>query len=145
VNLFLVSCKPVFYLPTAKSFRTVNARAKINKHDTTKQKNYETLERSTMLKALAKLDKNLVQVFDTAIKGNNSASLIITHLPLDLLSAGSFRKLVLLESHTGALKTKSEWITKLSKNENYRNIPFNILSVQVLGDRNNQFSSMGIK
>ena len=137
--------QPVYYMPTSKSLPVIMPWAKLKKESTQRQKNYESLEKMTIVKTLAKLDKNFVLIIDTLLKGQNASALIITHLPLDLLSYSSFRKLTLLESHTGALKSKVEWIVKLSKNSHYRNIPFNILSIQVLGDRNTQLGSMGIK
>lgn len=47
--------------------------------------------------------------------GNESSALIVTHVPWDLLSYGKFRRLDLLESHTGLVKTRKDWNTKYFK------------------------------
>lgn len=44
-----------------------------------------------------------------------SSTLILTHVPWDLLSHGRFRRLDLLESHTGVIKTRKSWNTKYFK------------------------------
>lgn len=135
---------PALYLTTAKSLSTTFPKAKIKIATTNLQKNFEELEKATIVKALAKInkDEDIVKVYDLAIKGHNTSALILTHQPLDLMSYSSFRKLTLLESHTGTLKNKTEWILKLSKNEAYRNLPFNILTIQILGDSNHRLAGM---
>lgn len=66
---------------------------------------------------------------------------VITHLPIDLLSRYSFETMVLMESHTGRIKGPMEWITKLTKNDNFTRLPFNVLTLQVLGDRGAMFQA----
>jgi len=137
--------KPIFYLASCSSLPSLITDAKLKVIHTPKQKEYYDLERVVFALAL-KANKDInVQNYNCLVKGNNTSSLMVSHLPLDLISSHLFRKLGLLESHTGAIKLKTEWITKLNKNEIYRNIPFNILSIQILGDNNNQFQSMGTK
>lgn len=60
---------------------------------------------------------------------------MLTHTAIDLLNRYQFTDLKLLESHTGKLKGPSEWNTKITNNEDYMRIPFNILSLTVFGDR----------
>ncbi|MDD2819159.1 MAG: hypothetical protein PHN51_10270 [Candidatus Nanopelagicales bacterium] len=43
------------------------------------------------------------------------SALVLTHVPWDLLSHSSFLRLDLLESHTGAIKTRKDWNTKYFK------------------------------
>lgn len=45
----------------------------------------------------------------------DSSTLVLTHVPWDLLSYGRFRKLELLESHTGVIKSRKDWNTKYYK------------------------------
>lgn len=83
------------------------------------------------------LEKYNVKITD---KSGNVA--ILTHQPIDLLWRKQFNKLFLLESHTGLLKDSSEWHTKLTGGKKYNRIPFNRLTIQLLGDQSNYFASM---
>lgn len=56
---------------------------------------------------------------------------IMTHLPLDLLVDGD---LVLLESHTGEFKVKTQWGSKINVKKTDPVIPFNISTIQIFGD-----------
>jgi len=137
---------PVLYIALNKSLGSTLPRAKIKKPTTNIQINYRSLEEKVIAKALTAFDEEEVYMFDNLIKGSNTSSLMLSHIPLDLMSAYTFRKLALLESHTGKLlDNKSMWIKKLSKNEDYVNLPFNLLTLQIIGDRNNQFLSQDKK
>jgi len=61
-------------------------------------------------------------------------ALILTHYPLDLFASG-FRSLTLLESHTGALKSKHTWYTKYLDGSGLSQIPFTEQFIQVFGDK----------
>jgi len=65
-----------------------------------------------------------------------SSALILTHVPYDLLSSDLFRKLDLLESHTGILKTKKDFWSKYydSKKLELNNIPFQKRLLGIFGD-----------
>jgi hypothetical protein len=134
----------VIYHMSCSSLKRIMPRAKLKIPTTAIQKNYETLEKITLIKAFKEINKDSIQFFDTVIKGHNTKAMLLSHFPIDLLSYHSFRKLVLLESHTGVVKTRTEWITKITKNEDYRNIPFNVLSIQILGDRSVQLRPIGL-
>ena len=77
--------------------------------------------------------------------GNAAArAYMISHLPHDLLSRYQFAELTLLESHTGTLKKLPEWSAKLltKTNKHLANyIPFNSLSLTVLGDGNKDLAA----
>lgn len=76
-------------------------------------------------------------LFDSEIRSDmHTNSLIITHVPYDLLSYNNFNKLDLLETHTGKLKTKHEWYTKYYPigNIDLSNLPFLKILLLVLGD-----------
>jgi len=134
--------QPVFYLCTHKTIINQMPYAKIKTKFTDKQNNFLELEKLCLenIKLLNKL-AILPQVFDTLINGYKTRSLILTHHPVDLLSAHTFRELILLESHTGTTKDKLHWFSKLSKKEDYQNIPFNPLTLQLFGDNNNLLES----
>ncbi|AXH70818.1 hypothetical protein [Vibrio phage BONAISHI] len=59
---------------------------------------------------------------------------MLTHTGIDLLNRNRFLNLQLLESHSGGLKGPADWITKITNNEDYMRIPFNLLSLSVFGD-----------
>jgi hypothetical protein len=64
---------------------------------------------------------------------------LLTHFPVDLLSRKYFSSLTLLESHTGALKPPSQWYTKLTGAQRCHRLPFNRLTLQVMGDQSTMF------
>lgn len=65
-----------------------------------------------------------------------SSALILTHVPYDLLSGDLFKKLDLLESHTGLLKTKKDFWSKYydAKKLELSNIPFQKRLLGFFGD-----------
>lgn len=131
---------PVIYINTGASLTRLFPKAQMWVAHTSKQKNYEKLEEHT-LSAVFDTEHN-VKSFDVTVKGSNHTAFMISHLPLDLLSNKQFKSLDLLESHTGAVKHRSTWINKLSKNPNYANVPFSTMAIQILGDSSNQFKPM---
>lgn len=92
---------------------------------------------------LAHDEKQIDVVTDYTIGSHKGRTAILTHMPVDLLSQYNFGELVLLESQTGTLKERHEWNTKLGAPENVRpKLPFNILTLQVFGDKAKLFSSI---
>lgn len=63
----------------------------------------------------------------------------LTHIPLDLLLL-KLPRLYLLESHTGKIKSKNEWYTKLKSAP--ESIPFNLATIQLYGDTAGMFNPM---
>lgn len=120
-------------------------KAVLRTANTPLQQGYLASEQYCLKPIIDKAEDHGVDVFHTKIKGTPVSVLIVTHSPIDLLWAGSFGKLKLLESHTGAIKPKSQWHTKLTNGKELTRIPFNRLTVQVFGDNNNFFSAMPIK
>ena len=152
INTISTRMHPVFYVCNYRSFERIFIDAKVRKPTTNKQIMYENIHNNVVTDTVIKLnslfdpkndeDEPFIKEYDVAVKGNNTTSLILTHMPLDLLNNSSFRKLMLLESHTGAIKQKTEWISKINKNEEAINIPFNILSIQIFGDNNLKLHSL---
>lgn len=73
-------------------------------------------------------------VFDCDLSGGYETT-IITHQPIDLLSSKAFRSLRLLESHTGAIKDKVDWYTKLNVSDKSVVIPFYKSMYCIFGDK----------
>lgn len=109
---------------------------------------YTALEQDTM--ALVKRKRESLEqpmsLFQTTIKGKatRARAILLTHSPIDLLF-NDFSSVRLLESHTGALKSKTEWNTKLTNAKVLPPLPFNAFTVQVFGDNNTYISGMPIK
>lgn len=60
---------------------------------------------------------------------------LLTSFPSDLLSQYQFPKMNLLESHTGKIKLRRDWYSKLSGDRDVnKNIPFNKFTLTVFGD-----------
>lgn len=87
----------------------------------------------------------LAQLKDTTISGetihksdwklsSTKDTFLLTHLPIDLLSVKDFKRLRLVESHTGRFKTQADFQTKLKLPKDTATIPFNGLTLQIFGD-----------
>lgn len=61
-----------------------------------------------------------------------STTALLTHLPHELWWLNRDRNLLLLESHTGRLKSQHSWNSKL--NSKYTGMPFNGFTLQLYGD-----------
>jgi hypothetical protein len=96
----------------------------------------------TINEFIKRQSKDAIKFYECDLKPETkSDSLILTNYAYDLLSYKHFNKLDLLESHTGVLKPKSMWYTKLLNGKDLNRIPFNSLSIQVFGDKET-FSGM---
>lgn len=78
------------------------------------------------------------------IPGRHPEALIVTHCLTDLLSRYQFRRLDLLESHTGIIKPYPQWNTKLTGGKELEQIPFCRMSLQLFGDKGHHFNAMPI-
>lgn len=129
--------KCIFYASDYAQLKFHHPHAKIRQDNTDKQKLYT----STMLtviggvfKHFTKDDKS-IKHFKLGIEPDKSSkALIMTHYAYDLLSSKKFSNLDLLESHTGLLKPKGLWYTKLTNGNSLVSIPFNKMTIQVFGD-----------
>jgi len=135
----------IFYISSFKGFETMFPKAKWKTLSTKKQQVEHALEEAT-LKAL--LSENYrphdmdIREYNVKITDRGGVAAMLTHYPIDLLWHRKFTKLTLLESHTGSLKPRAEWYTKLTGGKRYNRIPFNRLTIQVFGDGNGLFASM---
>lgn len=104
--------------------------------NTDKQKAYRLMHDETIALLLKnKQGGENLKIYDSTIKPNfRSKSLILTHIPYDLLSHKNFEYLDLIESHTGVLKNKNQFYTKYHEGKVLNQIPFNKCFLQVFGD-----------
>jgi hypothetical protein len=82
-------------------------------------------------------EERFVRKFTGQIKPSGSpVGLILTHIPYDLTSFYEFRRLDLLESHTGKLKNRSLWYTKYYSfgQHDLSFIPFHKKFLYIYGD-----------
>ena len=138
----------VFYACGFRSFKQEFPNAKWKEPTTDKQRVEHQLEQNTL--ELLATDQHMpqgltVHLFDVRFTERGKNAVILTHYPCDLLWRSNFQQLTLLESHTGRLKTQAEWYTKLTSGKRYDRIPFNRLTMQVMGDGNLLFASMSRK
>lgn len=131
------------YEQLAKAFPTASIRIP----STDKQKTVDRLMQEALNHADRSLGTNHPQNYRrTNLKidpGSYAETLMMTHMPVDLLSAKRFGSLALLESHTGLVKTKNMWYTKLFGGKALSTIPFCEMSLQVFGD-DHSFHPMNI-
>lgn len=83
------------------------------------------------------IHKQTIMVFNNKLGLKEiEKTIILTHNAYDLLSHYNFRYLDLLESHTGAIKKRTDWYTKLKDGKLHPNIPFSEPMIQIFGDEN---------
>lgn len=104
---------------------------------------YKTIHDSVLKSIPSFLDGIDYREYDVSIKGS-SKSVILTHMPIDLLSYYNFGSLQLLESHTGKLKPKNTWGGKLGGMASEKT-PFNGFTMQVFGDGGGLVTFMSLK
>ncbi len=138
--------RSVFYLTNYSHMQRKFPKALLRIPNTPKQLLHKQLEEG-LLKKLAEEGVSVdYRVYGQLyIEGNHPESLIVTHLPVDLLARYQFKKLDLLESHTWVVKPYPQWNTKLTGGNELPHIPFCNLSLQLFGDKGNHFSSMPSK
>jgi len=128
--------KVVFYAPEYRSLASRYPNANLRYDTTDKQQQYRILMDNSIRALLGGLeDKGRVRVFDLdLIPLQPAKTVMLTHYAFDLLSSPNFGDLDLLESHTGAIKTKDQWYTKFSNGKDLSAIPFRASMLQIFGD-----------
>lgn len=132
-------CNVVFYACSYNSLTRLFPKALFKEVTTDKQKLDAKIENG-ILKEIFKnnfSEELPLKEFDTTLSWEgeqNGRVLIVTHYPFDLLSEKYFKELVLLESHTGTLKKKPQWYTKLHGGKDLVRVPFDKMTVQLFGD-----------
>ena len=133
----------VFYTNDVGDLSKRYPHAKVKKPTTQKQEIYQAIHDDTLRYLVGMFDSEVnYQAFNFKMQGKGDV-LLLTHVPFDLLSNYNFDRLVLLESHTGRLKPKSEWGSKLGAKD--ATLPFNEFMLQVFGDGSTFLSPLPIK
>lgn len=116
--------------------------AKFRQRDSDKMKLVVAIENG-VIEHFTKKEDGSILMFDWQLSGQSETTLL-THYPLDLTSYYQFPDLKLLESHTGAIKTRKDWPSKLNKKKEVTCIPFNITTLQIFGD-SHMFAAQDLK
>lgn len=132
----------VLYYCTMERFEQEFPNARYKELKTERQRHEQKIEDETIRLFLEQVEEDEVKMFNVKITGNHSRSAILTHYPVDLLWRRSFSSLDLVESHTGTIKSRADWHTKLTGGRRLTNMPFNRMTLQVFGDGNVLFASM---
>src|SRR5690606_10382192 len=103
-----------YYISSYQKLKQLFPHAFLRTANTEIQKHQQAIE-NAILKGLRDIGlANDVLYYDVYIESKFQDTMLLTHIPVDLLSADRFSKLVLLESHTGAIKPHLSWYTKLT-------------------------------
>lgn len=137
--------KLYFYLPTYASItKEFGNTAELRMPSTELQKQKLEIEKQvfSILEQEQKTlpeERRYINVIDMVIKSTNrERAFILTHLPIDLLYTKGFANVLLIESHTGKVKSENEWYTKFSAEASER-IPFNKATLTFFGDSGGMF------
>lgn len=135
---------PVLYTTSQGSaLARLFPKAKVKVPRTPKQVLYADIEAMAIRILLQSIIGKEIRQFSVRLQGDTrKKTYILSHFPLDLMSDYEFGYLILMESHTGELKTRADWISKLATKEDQMHLPFNLLTLQILGDKGKQFLSM---
>jgi len=126
----------VFYIPDYSKIHLELPKAGFRKNNTAKQLAYHGVS-TEVVAAIAGLEKQLKLPPDPLelvfkLTSLPPRVLVMTNYAYDLLQVPWSAKL--LESHTGKIKDRSQWHTKLAGSGDYSFIPFNRLTLTVFGD-----------
>ena len=133
------------------NYRTLPKRypaARLKNANTDKQKFDAMREENTVMELKRILDHHpevgLIES-DIDLPNDNRRVLLLSSYAVDLLQRYRFQSVMLLESHTGAVKPPSMWHTKLTNGKELSCMPFDRMTIQFFGDNNNLFSGYPIK
>jgi hypothetical protein len=127
---------PTFYTSGYEDLAKEHPHALLRVYNTPKQQAYHAQE-EIVIREFHKRHGQKEGVFYVKRKivpTTPTRGLILSHCAYDLLNVRYFTDLELLESHTGVVKNKSQWYTKLQTAKDQASIPFNCATLQVFGD-----------
>lgn len=134
-------CVPIFYHSTYEDLRAkINSyhsdMVKLRVASTDNQRLYEDT-RAKVINHLNRRSDKILKIKGALVPDRYESSIVLSHIPYDLVKYNKFNEIVLLESNTGVVKTRAEWYTKFYKHPSstLENIPFNEKTLQIFGDR----------
>lgn len=126
--------KVQYYFHTMAKVDKGYPEASIRMDNTPKQK-IETQVLKDCLKLLEQHAKDRYVVYDGKFPAAATDTLLMTHVAYDLLQMATPNHMFLLESHTGKIKPRALWYTKLYNGKNLAMIPFCKEMLQLFGDK----------
>lgn len=126
-----------FYLAGKDGAKWLLPKAKWKETKGPRQIAQEMFERFVAIELHQQLKASGVDVMeiDMRPKAGEGIVAILTHYPHELLWKPQFSRLLLLESHTGKIKTYNTWYSKLNTiKEGEHPMPFTEFTLQVFGD-----------
>ncbi|MND91482.1 hypothetical protein D3C80_836070 [compost metagenome] len=126
-----------YYLASKDAVKWAFPKANFKELKSPKQIAYDMFERFVSIELYQQMKAANMDVMeiDRKPKSGEGIVAILTHYPHELLWKPQFSRLLLLESHTGKLKTYNTWYTKLNGiSENEYPMPFTEFTLQVFGD-----------
>lgn len=128
--------KLVFYCSKYKNLDKEFPNVILRTDNTDKQMYYSNMLQSA-LNDFFKSDvgRECIIYDNKIINSKRVKALILTHYAYDLLMYNHFELLDLLESHTGVLKNKTMFYSKLNNGKDLIRIPFNRVTFQIFGDK----------
>jgi hypothetical protein len=142
INVTGRKLKVTFYYNDLRNLKKMMPHANVKIPTTDKQRIYNAIHDESIRAMSEMLDQVDYRIFTGKIDGDGNA-LMITHTPIDLLSFNRFDELTLLESHTGKLKKRAMWGSKLGIKD--ETMPFNEFTMTVFGDQSTHLSPLPIK
>ena len=135
-----------FYNNTFASIETCLPYAKLKEAQTEGALDYQAKENHILNHFMALYGEDIAP-YDTQLEGLDRKAILLTHYPVELLSRYRFSDLLLLESFTGAIKSPTLWNTKLTGGKKNLKIPFNAMTLTLMGDNSTLLKSypIGIK
>lgn len=137
------NCRLIPYIPSYESLSIYYPNANLFEVSTDIQKAKAKLD-NDIFKAIVNMKSSLPGfVIETDCKFPDlrlHKVVVLTHNPVDLISFPDGVEIQLLESHTGLLKPKYQWYTKLKNGSSLFKIPFNRAMLQIFGDNSQMFN-----
>lgn len=127
--------KVIYYISDYADIESKYPYAVIRRDNTTRQKLFTAMLKDSIA-TLVKMhpEGNIRKVRLKLKPEHKTKAMILTHIAFDLVSYPDFKELVLLESHTGAIKPRPMWSSKYYEGKTLSMIPFREDFLQIFGD-----------
>lgn len=127
--------KVVFYLADTSDVAFKYKDCGILREKTNAALDYEHVRDAVYDDALNEIECLCGSYYDLSFGVNEyTETIIMTHLPCELLRFHELSNIRLIESRTGALKRRNAWYTKLNNGNKLIPMPFNQLTLLAFGD-----------